>query len=65
MKHLLMLSIVIASLVALAPPAAQGQLYLEAMRKREDDVRRAILKDRVGVCVSLSGGGLRAAAFRP
>jgi predicted acylesterase/phospholipase RssA len=34
-----------------------------AIEKREGDIRRAVLKDGVGVCVSLSGGGLRAAAF--
>lgn len=34
-----------------------------AIEERERDVRYAVLNDGVGVCVSLSGGGLRAAAF--
>jgi predicted acylesterase/phospholipase RssA len=41
----------------------RSDLAENAIESREAELRREVLKDQVGICVSLSGGGMRAAAY--
>jgi len=52
--------------VSLAPPVVHAQTFSsdhEMVAQQESRVRKEILRDKVGICVALSGGGLRASAF--